>query len=222
MTWGLVAVGGATLISGYLGSQAASNAANTQVAGANRSADLQYQQWQEQKQMMQPWLNAGQTALNALTPLALNYKPFDASAMYAEPGYQFRLDEGLKNVQQSAAARGLLQSGSTLKGLTRFGQDYASNEYQNAFNRYQAERQAQLGPLQSLAGVGQSTVGQLGSLGSQMASNIGETYQNAANARASGYIGSANAFGGAVSGLTNLYGLYNQNQLINALTKKPG
>ena len=95
-----------------------------------------------------------------------------------------------------------------------------SQEYMNAFNRYQTERQAQLGPLQSLAGVGQSTVSQLGSLGSQMASNIGETYQNAANARASGYIGSANALGGMTSGLTNLYGLYNQNNLINALSNR--
>ena len=99
-----------------------------------------------------------------------------------------------------------------------------SQEYTNAFNRYQAERQARLGPLQSLTGMGQTTAQQLGSAGAQNASAIGnygmqganataEGYMGAANARASGYMGTANAIN---SGLSNYLG-YQQNQQQNNL-----
>jgi hypothetical protein len=59
-----------------------------------------------------------------------------------DPGYQFRLKEGMQGLERSAAARGGLLSGGTLKGIQRYGQDMASQEYQNAFNRYQTSRQA--------------------------------------------------------------------------------
>ena len=84
----------------------------------------------------------------------------------------------------------------------------------NAFNRYQTERNARLAPLQSLAGVGQTTATNLGNQGMTMASNVGDAYQNAANARASGYVGQANAIGGGISQGVNY--LQNQ-QLMNQL-----
>jgi hypothetical protein len=129
-----------------------------------------------------------------------------------DPGYQFRLSEGMKGLERSAAARGGLLSGGTLKGIQRFGQDLASTEYQNAFNRYQAERTGTLNPLQSLAGVGQSTANQLSNMGMNYANQAGEAYQGAANARASGYIGGANAINQGISGVSNQY---YQNQLMN-------
>ena len=129
-----------------------------------------------------------------------------------DPGYQFRLSEGMKALESSASARGNLLSGSTLKGIQRYGQDMASQEYQNAFNRYQAERSGTLNPLQSLAGVGQSTANTLGTMGMNYANQAGEAYQGAANARASGYVGQANAFGNAIGNISNQY---YQNQLMN-------
>ena len=129
-----------------------------------------------------------------------------------DPGYQFRLKEGMQGLERSAAARGGLLSGGTLKGIQRYGQDMASQEYQNAFNRYQAERTGTLNPFQSLAGVGQSTANTLGTLGMNYANQAGEAYQGAANARASGYVGSANAIGGAIGNISNQY---YQNQLMN-------
>lgn len=47
----------------------------------------------------------------------------------ASTGYQNRLNEGMNAVQTGYAARGALQSGAAMKDLTRFGQDFASNEY---------------------------------------------------------------------------------------------
>jgi hypothetical protein len=128
-----------------------------------------------------------------------------------DPGYQFRLSEGMKGLERSAAARGGLLSGGTLKGIQRYGQDMASTEYQNAFNRYQAERAGTLNPYQSLAGVGQSTANTLGTMGMNYANQAGEAYQGAANARASGYMGQANAIGGAIGNISNQY---YQNQLL--------
>ena len=129
-----------------------------------------------------------------------------------DPGYQFRLSEGMKALENSASARGNLLSGGTLKGIQRYGQDMASQEYQNAFNRYQAERAGTLNPYQSLAGVGQSTANTLGTMGMNYANQAGEAYQGAANARASGYVGQANAIGNAIGNISNQY---YQNQLMN-------
>lgn len=207
-------IGGATLASGAIGAMAAGDAADTQAAAANYAADLQYKQFQESVKLQEPWRNAGVKALNQLVPLSMNYTPFGMDQFKADPGYGFRLKEGLKGINARAAAGGGLLSGAALKGIQRYGQDYASNEYTNAFNRYQTERNARLAPLQSLAGVGQTTAANQANQGMMMASNVGDAYQNAANARASGYVGQANAIGGGISQGVNY--LQNQ-QLMNRL-----
>jgi hypothetical protein len=61
--------------------------------------------------------------------------PTGQQLLEEDPGYQFRLDEGSKALQRSAAARGTLRSGATLKGLIDYGQNTASEEYQRAYNR---------------------------------------------------------------------------------------
>jgi phage-related minor tail protein len=112
-----------------------------------------------------------------------------------------------------------LLSGGTGKALQQFGQDMGSQEYMNAFNRYQTERAARLNPLQSLTGMGQTTANTLGTAGQNyantsgniagnMATNVGNQITSGAAARASGYVGSTNAL---TSGL-NSYLNYNQGQ----------
>jgi hypothetical protein len=125
----------------------------------------------------------------------------------------------MKGLERSAAARGGLLSGATLKGIQRFGQDLGSQEYMNAFNRYQTERAARLQPLQSLAGVGQTTAQQIGQAGMQTAQNIGETQMSGAAARASGYVGQANALTGALNTGLNYY---QGQQLMNRLAPSGG
>ena len=186
-------VAGAVVTSAAIGSQAARSAAKTQSSAANRAADLQQQQFERQVELQEPWRQAGITALNKLTPLATEYTPFGMDQFQQDPGYAFRMSEGMKALERSAAARGGLLSGGMLRGAQRYGQDLASQEYMNAFNRYQAERNARLNPLQSLAGVGQTATNQLGQAGQTMASNVGQALGAAAQARASGYIGGANA-----------------------------
>jgi hypothetical protein len=92
-----------------------------------------------------------------------------------------------------------------------------SQEYTNAFNRYQAERTARLQPLQAMTGMGQTTAQQIGQQGQQMASNVGEAIGSGAAARASGYVGSANALTG---GLNTYLNYSNSQTLANALSNK--
>ena len=70
-------------------------------------------------------------------------KNFGAGDFQADPGYAFRLSEGMKALDRTAASRGGLLSGATLKGAQRYGSDLASQEYGNAYNRFQANRATQ-------------------------------------------------------------------------------
>ena len=128
-------------------------------------------------------------------------KPFGMEQFQQDPGYAFRQAEGMKALERSAAARGGLLSGGTLKGIQRFGQDLASQEYGNAFNRYQVERAARLNPLQSLMGSGQSSANTLTGAAGQLGQGQAQSQLAAGQARASGYVGSANALGGALSSI---------------------
>lgn len=149
--------------------------------------------------------------------------PTAADMQANDPGYQARLNLGLTAMEKSAAARGGLLTGGTLQNENQAAQDYASNEYNNYYNQrfntfssnynqFQQQQANQYNRLAALAGVGQTAAGQLGTLGSavsgQVGSNLlgtasamGQDYQNAAAATASGYVGGANAWGGALGGI---------------------
>ena len=154
--------------------KAADRAANASAAVSREAIDLQRKMYYEGVARQQPWLEAGQIALNKLVPEATNYQNFGMEQFKQDPGYAFRMSEGMKALENSAAARGGLLSGATMKGIQRYGQDMASQEYMNAFNRYQVERQARLNPLQSLAGVGQTTANALAAGGQGFAGNVNQ------------------------------------------------
>jgi hypothetical protein len=206
----------AILGSAVLGAASSRSAAKTQAGAADRAADLQRDQFERQVELQAPFREAGITALNKLVPLATDYQKFGMDQFQADPGYAFRMSEGMKGLERSAAARGGLLSGGTLKGIQRFGQDLGSQEYQNAFNRYQTERNARLNPLQSLAGMAQTSTNQLGAAGQSMASGVGEALGAGAQARASGYMGMANAAAGGLGQYLN----YGQQQQQNSLLQQ--
>lgn len=211
-------VAGATVAGSLLGANAASSAASTQANAANRAADLQNQQYQQTRTDQAPWRDAGTNALTQLSSLAGNYKPFSYNDMTSDPGYAFRLSEGQKALDSSAAARGGLISGNALRATQAYGQQMGSQEYNNAFNRYQTERQAQLGPLQSLAGVGQSATNFTGQAGAANATNVGNLMTSGAAASAAGQVGGANAIMGGV----NQYMNYNSNNSLLAALRNQG
>lgn len=195
---------------GMIASSGAKKAAKTQAQAAQDANAAQERMFAEQKALQEPFRQGGLTAQNEIMQLlgiggdktAAGYgslgKSFGTEQFQQDPGYGFRQAEGMKALERSAAARGNLLSGSTLKGVQRFGQDLASQEYQNAFNRYQVERSAKLNPLQSLMGSGQSAANVLTGAAGQMGQNEASNLYNAGQARASGYVGSANALSNAL------------------------
>jgi hypothetical protein len=213
-------------------SRAARDAAAATSAAAQQSIDAQERMFERQVELQEPFREAGLTAQNRMMTLlgleggeagAPDYgryaKDFTMADFEADPGYGFRISEGMKALERSAAARGGLLSGATLKGIQRFGQDTASAEYLNAFNRYQTNRANQLNPLQSLYGSGQTSANALTSAAGQTGAGMGNTYMgmgaglsNAAMAggaaRASGYTGMANALTSGLSTGANLYMQY--------------
>jgi hypothetical protein len=205
----------AILGSAVLGAASSRSAAKTQANAAGQAADLQREQFDRQMELQAPFREVGLRALGKLEG-ASEYTPFGMGQFQADPGYAFRLAEGQKALNASAAARGGLISGNALSAASRYGQEMGSQEYQNAFNRYQTERSARLNPLQSLAGVGQTSVNQLGAAGQNYAMGMGEALGAGAQARASGYMGAANAIGGGIG----QYMGYQQNQATNSLLQQ--
>lgn len=199
-----------------LGSEASGDAADAQLQGSRESTAAQERMFNKQVELQEPWRKAGETALNKLIPLT-DYTKFGMAQFQQDPGYAFRLSEGQKALDRQAAARGGLISGSALKAATRYGQDMGSQEYTNAFNRYQTERAAQLQPLQSLAGVGQTSANTLSNAAANFGAAEGANAINAGNARASSYVGQANAMNQGLSTYLN----YNQNQnMMNMLNQR--
>lgn len=191
-------VAGAVVGSSLIGANAANKASSTQAAAADQATQLQREMFNKQVELQQPWQQAG---VNALAKLQSG----DVMG-YMEPSYQFRLGEGLKALDRQAAARGGLISGGALKAAQRYGQDFASQEFGNAYNR-----------LAGLAGIGQTATNTIGNAGSNFASNAGNLMTSGAAARASGYVGGANALTGGL----NQYLNYTQgNNMLNALQNR--
>lgn len=203
------AIIGSALVGGY----SANKAAKTQAKAAQEGIDAQERMFERQVELQQPWREAGVNALARLQQLA-PYQQFGEAQFRADPGYAFRLSEGMKALERSRAAGGNLLSGGTLRAGQRYAQDLASQEYGNAFNRYQAERAATLQPYQSLAGIGQTAANTLTGAAGQLGGAQAAGYGQMGSALASGYMGTANALAGAGS----QYLGYQQNQaLLNAL-----
>jgi hypothetical protein len=215
------AILGSAVLGAGAGMYGSSQAARAQKSAAGQAADTQRAMLERQIELQEPFRQGGMTAQNRLMTLlglggdasAADYgryaRDFGMSDFEADPGYGFRMDEGMKALEQSAAARGGLLSGTTLKGVQRFGQGLASQEYQNAFNRYQVNRAGQLNPLQSLMGAGQTGANVLSGAMGQAGQGISAAQQGAGAARASGYVGGVNALTGALSSAMPNYMMYN-------------
>ena len=212
---------GSNLLGGYMQANAIDRAANAQLAAADRAVALQEAMYNQQRADIAPWRMAGEMGLSqyaaGIAPGGELARPFTMKDYQADPGYAFRVSEGMKALDRSAAARGGLLSGATLKGAQRFGQESASQEYQNAYNRYVQNQQTQRNALANLAGIGQTASGQLQRAGEAYVGPASELQQGIGNVRASGYMQGANALAGGLTGAVNAY--QNQ-QLLNSLINR--
>jgi hypothetical protein len=239
---GGAAIGGLTsIIGGNKAAKAQQQASREATALAketkNQELALQREMFEKSVALQQPAIDAGNTARSRLMQmLGLSaggadngslMRDFSMADFEADPGRQFRMDEGQQALERSAAARGGLLSGAALKDTARFSQGLASQEYGAAFDRFNTNRTAKMNPLLSLAGAGQTASTTAGNAGQQFASTgsssigqygatAGQNILGAGNARASGYVNTANAINNGVGMAIN--GMQ-QNQLLKMLNK---
>jgi hypothetical protein len=128
-------------------------------------------------------------------------KKFSLQDYVADPGYQFRLSEGMKGLDRSAAARGGLQSGSALKAAANYSQNAASQEYGNAYNRYNTDQGNQYNRLANVAGFGQTANNANAMTGMNYANQVGGNIWNNAANQGNAALAQGNARGNAWSGL---------------------
>jgi hypothetical protein len=210
-----------------MGSKASKSAAQTQAGAASDATAAQERMFERQVELQEPFRKAGMAGQNRLLELlglgedkkAKDFgryasAEFTPALFQADPGYAFRVSEGMKALDRTAAARGGLISGSALRGATRYGQEMGSQEYQNAFNRFQTARTNTLNPFASLAGVAQSSANTLTGAAGQLGQNIGSNIIGAGNAMAAGQVGSANAYS---QGLGQGLNFYQGQQYLNRL-----
>lgn len=211
-------IGAAILGSSLIGAGASYAGAKKQADAAADANAVQREIYQQTREDLEPYRAAGGRGLDQYltsvgftedgyvapeTPdfsLAALSKDFQTS-----PGYQFQMDEGRRAVENSAAARGMVGSGRTLKELTRYGQGVANQDYWNYINAqrqglsdtYQTG-QTQLDRLNNLAALGQNAAVQKANAGQNYASNVGQNTARGAAATASGYAGVSNALTGGL------------------------
>ena len=221
-------IGGSSLVSGYIGSEAAKKAAQQQADAARYAADLQMQQFQTTNQQQAPVRAAGYGALNTLGSLGSGtYGMYDANgnptgtgvgsgyftqqytpeefAKGIDPGYQFRLSQGQEATNRMANMGGGMISGNALKGQEDYTQGAASQEFTNAFNRFQTGRTNIYNTLAGIAGLGMQSLNTTANAGATAAGNAGQAIQAAGAAQAGGTVGSANALGGGIAGAGSGY-----------------
>ena len=171
--------------------------------------------------------NSQFSAPNALAYQDFNYQPFEFTK---DPGYDFRMQEGREAVLSSAAARQGAVSGAAGKALARYGQDYASNEYDRAYGRYMGERDRAwnqhlagydrryqdnrnqmgdyvnyLGRLQGVSASGQNAAGMQGAASMNYGGQIGQNTVAGGNAAAQGYANVGNAQAAGAVGMANAF-----------------
>ena len=217
---------GAVIGSSLINSNAQGAAVNSAARATDSSNQLQRDLYDQTRTDNMPALDARNSSLARLQELlgiggnsgAAGYgslggqiNPGDVTQ---DPGYQFGLDQGQRVLNNQAAARGMRNSGAALLAANRYGNDYATTHYNDAFNRQLSNRNALLNPLQSLAGLGQTGANVIGQSGQNYANQVGNNMTNLANVQGQTQIGQANAITGGINQAAGWYA-NNQSQQAN-------
>jgi hypothetical protein len=200
-----------TALGGLFQSNAASQAADAQTQAAAQQLALQQQMFDAQQAAFAPYLGAGNNALAGLGyEYGLGPRPDGYRGYEQSPGYAAALQGGQAAIDGSAAARGGLFSGATLKAQQQFGQDLASQDYG-----------AYIAGLSGLAGMGQASAANTAAAAGNLAAMGTQSLGYGGDARAAGAIGVGNALSGAINNGIGLWG-YQQSMNPNPTTNTPG
>lgn len=202
---GAAAVGAAG--SAYASKQS-SKAAQTQAKSADAASQIQWDMYDQTRKDLDPYKQAGATSLSQMmgqmTPDGYFNQAYTGQDIYSDPSYQFRLQQGQDAIQSSAAAQGGLLSGATLKALQNYGQESASQEYSNAYNRFNADQTNRYNRLSNLVGIGQNAAAQVGNAGAQTAQAVANNTMAGANSIAAGQVANANNWSNTANNLGSM------------------
>lgn len=218
-------VAGATVVGTVGGAAISANAskkaAKAQAGAADAANQIQWDMYDQNRKDLDPYKQAGMTSLSQMMDQmgANGYfnQTYTGQDIYSDPSYQFRLQQGQDAIQSSAAAKGGLLSGPTLKALQNYSQDYASQEYGNAYNRFNADQTNRYNRLSNIIGIGQNAAAQVGNAGAQTAQAVANNTMAGANSIAAGQVGSANAWSNTANNLGSMaaaYGIMNKKGVI--------
>lgn len=232
VTMALLGAGGASLLGrglqSFFGYKGSKDAARTQARSATEAMGTLQDLYGQAGEQLAPYQQAGAQGLEALRAGTLGgdfqtdvpqfqYDPFEFEA---DPGYQFRMQQGLQGVERGAAARGGALGGGTMKALQQYGQGLASQEYGQEFDRYRGERAfdygqlsdlygrnvqqqgIRYGGLQNLAGIGQRAAGAQAGMTTQLGGQLADLMTGRGSALAAGQAGGMRAIGEGIGGLT--------------------
>ena len=225
MTWGMTAVAGSSLVGGIMGSRSAKKAAEQSAQAMREAAQIQERMFQQQRGDLEPYRNIGYQSLRDITarmPYFTSQFGDEQMAQYLDPSMEFRRKLGEQTTARMLNVGGGAISGNTLRGLEEFGQNLASTEYGNAFNRFQNERTNIYNTLANIAGMGQGAVNTGVQASQQAAGNLGQLAVGQGQTMAAGTIGATNALAGGLQGAGNMLYLNQLMQRPPAVTPPPG
>lgn len=215
--------------------QAANDAANIQADYGNRALDLQESIYNQNRQDMMPWLDAGKRSLNTLegmmgggefemAPEEYGDFSFSMDDYQESPYAKFLQQEGQRGIERSAAARGGLASGNTLAGLQQRAMGISAGDYGDQYNRKMGEyntgyrnfldsytrragqKQDKYNRYAGMAGTGQNQSQTLGQMGQNYGQQAGQGLQGIGNVYGAGAIGRGNASTNQMNQLLNIGG----------------
>lgn len=186
---------GAAIAGGLSSLAGGDKAVDAQKRAASEANATQRYVFDQTRQDQEPYRAVGMRALAGLEDPNFQ-KSFSAAdfANYKDPGYDMRMQEGMKAINNAASARGMGNSGATMKALAKYGQDYASNEYQNMYNRFNNDQGNRFSRLSSLAGMGQDANRANATVGMNYGNQVSGNQIGLGNAIASNHIAKGNMF----------------------------
>ena len=207
------ALGGATEeAAGGGAAGAAKDAAQTANAAAERDLALRTRMYEEGIARQKPFYEAGVNALpqyvsgiQAGGELVRGFTPADFTT---DPGYAFRLSEGQKGLERTAAARGGLISGGALKAAQRYGQEMGSQEYSNAYNRFRDTQGLRRNALAGVAGYGPTAATSMNAAGQNYATGAGNIISGQGDTSANALLAAQQARSSSYGQLGSALGRY--------------
>lgn len=204
----VTAIVGASVIGAGTSIISGNKAANAQKNAANQANATEKYMYDQTRQDNMPALESRNWALEQLKSRLSGgqYNPnLTSDQVTSEPGYQFGLSQGISSLNNQLTARGMRNSGAALQAATRYGNDYATTKYDQAFQRLQTQQNNDFNRYSTLAGLGSAGAQTIAGAGQNYANNVSNNQSSLGNALGANYIATGNALSNGANAIGGWY-----------------